>query len=129
MRVKTAGGVRVHAGQAAIRDGVQVGTGEVHGRVPDARDAANPRPHPNAPGLQELQRQRPGKAKRRGEPPGELAAAPDVVVAGGLRPGGEVRVAGPGHVPEGVVVLAAGVGVFDQGAQRRAAGLPALVEP
>ena len=71
---------------------------------------------------EDLQRNSPGDAQRRGEPPGEVAAAGHVLVAAKLHFSGVVGVAGTGTVAEIVVVLRAGVGVADDGREGRAAG-------
>ena len=71
---------------------------------------------------EDLQRNSPGDAQRRGEPPGEVAAAGHVLVAAKLHFSGVVGVAGTGTVAEIVVVLRAGVGVADDGREGCAAG-------
>ena len=60
--------------------------------------------------------------QRRGEPSGEVPAAPVVLKALGFDPGGVVRVAGPGHRPQRLVVLRPGIPVGQRHHQRHAGG-------
>ena len=62
-------------------------------------------------------------AQRGGEAAREVAAARDVVVVAVANKGRVIGVAGARHAAQVVVVLAAGVGVLDDGREGRAAGV------
>ena len=79
-------------------------------------------PHVHAPAGQNLPGDAAGDAQGRRQPAGEVAAAPHVRLTAPLDEGGVVRVAGPGLVPEFRIIQGVLVAVFDDGAQRRAAG-------
>ena len=79
-------------------------------------------PDMDAPASQDLDCNAPGNAQRGGEPAGEVAAPPHVLVAAVLHLSGEIGVGGPGLVPQFVVVFGAGVGILDDGGQRSSAG-------
>ena len=77
--------------------------------------------HGNAPLLQKLQGQGPGKAEGCGKAAGKLAAAPDIVAFAVLHPSRVVGVGGPGGAAQALIVLAVLVTVVDHGGQWRTA--------
>ena len=78
--------------------------------------------HGDSLGLQQLQADPAGDAQGSRQPAGEVAAAGHVLEPAVADLGREVGMAGPGAVPQVVVVSGAGVGVADEGRQGRAAG-------
>ena len=71
---------------------------------------------------QNLQTDAAGDAQGRCQPAGEMSAAPHVLKAAVFHLGRVVRVGGPGRLLQKCIVLGAGVGVFNNRRQRRAAG-------
>ena len=63
-----------------------------------------------------------GKDERRRETAGKMPSAPVILKAAVAQVRGEIRMAGPGQIAGGGVVARAGVGVFNESAQGRAAG-------
>ena len=77
----------------------------IKGAVLHGGDGADVGSDVDAPASQDLDCNTPGDTQGGGEPAGEVAAPPHVLVTAVLHLGGEVGVGGPGLVPELVVVL------------------------
>ena len=76
----------------------------------------------DAPAGQNLFGDAAGNAQRSRQAAGKVAAAPHIRLAAPLYPGSVVRMGGPGLVGKLTVIRGVLVAVFNDGAQRRAAG-------
>ena len=90
--------------------------------VTDIRDGIDMRAHPDAARFKHLQADAARKAKRRSQAAGEVSAARDILKAVELYIRGKIRVRGARRLAQVVVVPGAGIGIFDQHAERRTAG-------